>query len=263
MLSFTPTPAILYALALILPILAPSAAAQQPANNTVLSGPFQCAHNGKYMLCQNLWGASTGVGSQKSTLYNSLSSAERTAWSTEYTWSGTPGGVKSYANIMSTSPKDRGIQLATIISARTSWNWAYVSRSADLRANIAYDIWIGAPAAGDPATSAASYEIMIWLSSVGKIQPLGKIQGSGIQVGGRSWTLWKGTNKTWQVLSFVLDGGDVMNYNADLKDFFDYLVAKQGVPSTQHVQSVQAGTEPFTGSAKLMTTNYSVSIIRK
>ena len=58
----------------------------------------------------------------------------------------------------------------------------------------------------------------------------------------------------------------------------DYIVSKQGVSATQvgdavpfgyeflldnllqYVQSIQAGTEPFTGSAKLDTTNYSVEL---
>ena len=35
------------------------------------------------------------------------------------------------------------------------------------------------------------------------------------------------------MLSFVSQDGDITNFNADLKEFFDYIVQNQGVSSSQ------------------------------
>ena len=65
------------------------------------------------------------------------------------------------------------------------------------------------------------------------IQPVGSQILSGIELAGHSWNLWKGPNANWEVLSFVSADGDITDFNADLKDFFDYLVENQGVAGTQ------------------------------
>ena len=65
------------------------------------------------------------------------------------------------------------------------------------------------------------------------IQPVGSKILSGVSVAGHTWDLWKGPNSNWQVLSFVSSTGDITNFNADLKDFFNYLVQSQGVSSSQ------------------------------
>ena len=65
------------------------------------------------------------------------------------------------------------------------------------------------------------------------IQPVGSKILSGVSVAGHTWDLWKGPNANWQVLSFVSSTGDITNFNADLKDFFNYLVQSQGVSSSQ------------------------------
>ena len=96
-----------------------------------------------------------------------------------------------------------------------------------------YDIWTGVAQSGSPATSASSYEIMIWLSGQGGIQPVGSQVESGICLAGHTWTLWKGPNANWEVLSFVSEDGDITEFDADLKEFFDYIVENQGVSSSQ------------------------------
>ena len=65
------------------------------------------------------------------------------------------------------------------------------------------------------------------------IQPVGSQILSGLNIAGHTWNLWKGPNSNWQVLSFVSSTGDITNFNADLKDFFNYLVQSQGVSSSQ------------------------------
>ncbi|GLB34444.1 putative glycosyl hydrolase family 12 [Lyophyllum shimeji] len=219
-----------------------------------ISGPTDCLPAGQFTLCQNLWGRNSGVGSQSSTLINAGSGS----WSTSYTWANNPNNVKSYANLISNTAK--GVQLQNIHSAPTTWNWNYQSQSAGIRADVAYDIWLGTASSGNPASSASSYEIMIWLSGLGGIQPVGSQIVSGINIAGHTWNLWRGPNSNWQVLSFVSASGDIKNFSADLNQFFQYLSANQGVARTQYVQAIQAGTEPFTGTANLVTSSYSVSI---
>ncbi|KAF7296104.1 Xyloglucan-specific endo-beta-1,4-glucanase A [Mycena kentingensis (nom. inval.)] len=223
-----------------------------------ITGQFQCAAAGTYTLCQNLWGASFGVGSQSSTLVSS--SATSVSWSTNYNWQNNPNQVKSYANVISNTAK--GVQLQNVASAPTSWTWNYTTQSAGIRADVAYDIWTGVASAGNPATNASSFEIMIWLSGLGGIQPVGSQIVSGVSIAGHTWNVWRGPNANWQVISFVSAAGDIKAFTADLNAFFTYLIQQQGVAPTQFIQAIQAGTEPFTGSANLVNT-YSVSITRK
>lgn len=225
------------------------------ASCQTLSGQYDCATSGQYSLCQNLWGITSGVGSQTSTLIST--SGNNISWTTTWNWQNNPNNVKSYANVLSATSK--GKQLAAITHAPTIWNWSYLSESSGIRADVSYDIWFGVAPSGTAASTSSSYEIMIWLSGVGGIQPVGSQITSNTAVAGHTWNVWRGPNSNWQVISFVATS-EIHNFNADLKDFFNYLVAQQGVPSTQYVQAIQAGTEPFTGNAQLMTTSYSVSL---
>ncbi|KAF9268439.1 endocellulase [Marasmius fiardii PR-910] len=236
---------------LVLPVLS---AAQ------TISGPEDCLQAGNYQLCQNLWGRDTGVGSQSSTLVSQSDTTNSLSWSTTWNWTNGPDNVKSYANIESTVAK--GVQLQNVTSAPTTWTWSYQSRSDGIRANVAYDIWTGVPSVGTPASQNSSYEIMIWLSSLGGIEPIGDSPvTTNVSLAGYTWDIWRGPNQNWEVLSFVVkDVADVTNFNVDLNEFFEYLIANQVVAPTQYIQSIQAGTEAFTGSAVLVTSNYSVAV---
>ncbi|KAJ3487633.1 hypothetical protein NLI96_g3398 [Meripilus lineatus] len=240
----------------ILPALVSGTPVQRDASAEVLTGAFDCLGAGAYTLCQNQWGARAGVGSQNSTLLSATGNS--VSWMTNYTWANGPNNVKSYANVIHNTAK--GVQLANIQSAPTSWTWDYLTESQGIRADVSYDIWTGVPSSGDPATSASSFEIMIWLSGLGGIQPVGSQILSNIQVAGHSWNLWKGPNANWQVLSFVSANGEIKDFNVDLNDFFKYLIANQGVAPTQFLQAIQTGTEPFVGTASLFIENFSVAV---
>ncbi|KII95623.1 glycoside hydrolase family 12 protein [Plicaturopsis crispa FD-325 SS-3] len=221
-----------------------------------LTGPFDCEPAGEYTLCQNLWGRAAGVGSQNSTLVST--SGNTVSWYTNWTWANSDNSVKSYANVQSNIVQ--GAQLSNISSAPTSWSWTYETESEGIRADVSYDIWLGETPTGDPASAASSYEIMIWLSGLGGIQPVGHQITTATEVANHTWNLWTGPNANWQVYSFVSSTGNINDFSADLNDFFKYLVAEQGVADTQYLQSVQTGTEPFVGTANLVISNYSVSV---
>lgn len=224
-----------------------------------ISGQYSCLSAGQYQLCQNLWGEDAGVGSQSSTLISNNGNA--VSWSTNWNWANNPNNVKSYANILSNNAK--GVQLSDIASAPTSWTWEYQTQSSGIRADVSYDIWFGVNPSGSPATTASSYEIMIWLSGLGGIQPVGSLIKSGISIAGYQWNLWTGPNSNWQVYSFETAQGDITNFNVDLNEFFTYLTQNEGVSSSQYVQAIQTGTEAFTGNADLLISSYSVAINRK
>jgi len=221
-----------------------------------ISGQFDCLSAGEYTLCQNLWGELEGVGSQSSTLNGNAGNS--VSWSTTWNWANNPNDVKSYANIMSNTAL--GVQLSNIASAPTSWSWAYETESEGIRADVSYDMWFGVAQSGGPATTASSYEIMIWLSGLGGIQPVGSVIKSNITIAGYQWNLWNGPNQNWEVFSFETANGDITDFNVDLNEFFTYLTENENVSPSQYVQAIQTGTEPFTGNAVLVTSSYSVAI---
>ena len=121
-----------------------------------------------------------------------------------------------------------------------------------------------------------------YLLSSCSIGGIGNTVAQNLQLGGHTWTLKHGPNSNWDVFSFITAEGDINNFNADLNDFFrafssssisaymrslthlllraEYLINEQGVAKTQYLQVLQSGTEPFTGSADLVITNYSVDV---
>lgn len=119
---------------------------------------------------------------------------------------------------------------------------------------------------------------------------------TGISLAGHTWNLWSGPNSNWKVFSFVSASGDINTFSADLNVFFRKFVSgyhdifsvknrEQNTSSNtresldlkyvsrvlinistntavQYVQSIQSGTEPFTGSANLVISSYSVALNR-
>lgn len=66
-------------------------------------------------------------------------------------------------------------------------------------------------------------------------------------VNGVTWNLFRGTVETWTVLSFVAPS-EITSFSQDLKPFFTFLTANQGVPANSFLVQLQAGTEPFVGA---------------
>ncbi|THH02955.1 hypothetical protein EW145_g6660 [Phellinidium pouzarii] len=223
-----------------------------------ISGAFDCMPAGGFTLCQNLWGEDAGVGNQSSTLISA--SGDTVSWETVWTWANNDNNVKSYANVESNTAK--GIQLSNLSTVPTSWSWTYKTQSTGIRADVSYDIWLGPTPDGATASSASAYEIML-ISNADSIQPVGSQTTTGISLAGHTWTLWKGPNANWEVLSFVSADGDITDFSADLTDFFDYIVANQGVSTSQFLQAIQTGTEPFVGNADLLINSFSVSATAK
>jgi xyloglucan-specific endo-beta-1,4-glucanase len=163
-----------------------------------------------------------------------------------------PGHVKSYANVVT---KISQKALSSIKSLPSSWIWSYTG--SNIIANVSYDLFTSST-----ATGSAEYEIMIWLSAIGGAGPI-SATGSPIAtvtLAGKSWKLYNGKNGQMNVFSFVAVN-EVKSFKGDLMEFANYLTSKQGMPKSQILQSVGAGTEPFSGSNAVLTTSaYNVSL---
>jgi len=235
-----------------------AAAAPLQERSTLLTGAYTCATSGDYTLCQNQWGASDGVGSQNSTLVST--SGTSISWTTTYTWANNENDVKTYANVLNNNVK--GVTLASITSLPTTWDWSYTTESSGLRADVSYDMWLGTSSTGAAASSTSSYEVMVWLSGLGGIQPVGSLLTSNIEIDGYTWNLWSGPNSNWEVYSFIpaTTGTSITSFNTNLLPFFTYLVDNEGVSTSLYLNAIQTGTEPFTGTATLDTTTFSVAL---
>lgn len=102
---------------------------------------------------------------------------------------------------------------------------------------------------------------MIWLAALGGAGPI-SATGSPIAtvtLAGSSWKLYNGKNGQMNVYSFVAVN-TVQSFKGDVMEFVNYLTSKQGMPKSQILQSIGAGTEPFSGNNAVFTTSaYSMS----
>ncbi|KAL6711254.1 hypothetical protein ACN47E_005785 [Coniothyrium glycines] len=176
-------------------------------------------------------------------------------WSTTWDWQGGQDNVKSYANAGKQFAK--GIRISGIKSMPTNIQWDYQPR--DIRANVAYDVFTAADPNHD--TSSGDYELMIWLARIGSVWPIGS-KVTTVNVAGFNWDLYVGPNGNMKVFSFIpSDGSWKFGFNADIKQFFNYLASNQRYPiNNQHLIVFHQGTEPFTGSAKYTVSSYSASV---
>ncbi|EEY17001.1 Endoglucanase cel12C [Verticillium nonalfalfae] len=235
-------------LALPLAVLASPLSARQ---SSTFCDDWGSAVAGPYTVYNNLWGKGSATSGQQCTTLSGLS-GNAVSWSTSWSWAGGQNNVKSYPNALLAITKR---PLSQVSSIPSSWSWSYTGSS--LVANVAYDLFTG-----NTADSAPAYEIMIWLGSLGGAGPI-SATGSTIAnptIAGTTWKLYQGSHSQMNVFSFVAPS-NIRSFNADLYAFVNYLAANHGLPKSQILQSVGAGTEPFTGSNAVFTTSsYQVSV---
>ena len=107
---------------------------------------------------------------------------------------------------------------------------------------------------------------MVWLGDYGGASPL---SDNGYPptpiatptISGTSFNFIVGTNGNVKVYSFVAQSKAATNFSGDLNLFYQWLINNYGLSSGVYLQSIQAGTEVFTGSsAKLTTTKYTITV---
>ncbi|KAK7424057.1 hypothetical protein QQX98_000667 [Neonectria punicea] len=206
---------------------------------------------GGFTIYHNNWGAAQATSGSQCTTFESINSGS-VVWSTSWTWAGGSNQVKSYSNVALESVNK---QLSAISSIPSTWKWTQTG--SNLVADVAYDLWL-APSVG----ANNQYEIMIWLAAYGGAGPISST-GSAIDtvtIAGSSWTVYSGPNGDTTVYSFVA-ASTITSFSGDLNLFFKYLTSKQGVSTSMVATSLQAGTEPFTGSnAVFKTSAYTISV---
>lgn len=151
------------------------------------------------------------------------------------------GGVKAYAH----SAKNVNRRLSALGTARSSFNVTVPNSGAY---TTAYDIW----------ADNYAYEIMVWVNKTGAVGPLGSRQTTAT-VGGHTFDIYKGSNGSNQVISFVRTG----NTNAgtvDIKAIMTWIRGR-GWFGDVTLGEVQFGYEitSSNGGLNFITNSYSVT----
>jgi len=187
--------------------------------------------NGGYTLYNDEWGSGHGT---QTICANSYSN-----WQVVSNQPNT-GGVKSYAN----ASRAVNRSLSSLGSVNSSFN---VSVPGSGAYETAYDIWLGNNA----------YEIMLWMNFTGAVGPLGSYT-TNVTVGNHNWNVFKGSNGSNQVYSFVRTS----NTSSGSVNILSVLkwIQSQGWYGNETLGNVQFGYEITSASNLTFTTNsYSVS----
>lgn len=138
-------------LTLLLGLAATAAAA---ALQQSLCSQYSSYSSGPYTVNNNLWGESSGSGSQ-CTYVNSISNSG-VSWSTTWNWQGSSSQVKSYANSQLSGLTKKLV--SSLHSIPTSVQWGY--SNTNIVADVSYDLFTAADI--NHVTYSGDYELMIW-----------------------------------------------------------------------------------------------------
>jgi len=214
------------------------------AASLVLAAPAQAAawsssdkwatwSNGGYTLYNDVWGS--GAGTQ-------------VIWANSYSnwgvWADHPatGGIKSYPNVT----KYLGKKVSSLGTTTSSFNVTVPTSGVAFES--AYDIW----------SSDNAYEVMLWMNKYGAVGPLGTLQTT-VTVGGHTWKVYKGSNGSNAVFSFVRTG-NTSSGTVDIRAIAQWL-RSAGWWGDVTVGNVQFGFEitSSAGGKDFMTNSYSVT----
>lgn len=232
-------PRLRHLLAVLFTVLAASLAALAwaagPASAAVWSstGNWGTWSNGGYTLYNNVWGS--GAGPQ-------------TIWANSFSnwgvWADHPntGGIKSYPNVT----KYVGAPINSLRAVTSSYTVTVPTSGAF---ETTYDIW----------DANKANEIMLWLNKTGPIGPIGSYVTT-VNVGGYSWNVYKGSNGSNNVYSFL-------NTGYSTSGTVDILSVLRWLENTQHwIGNVTLGDVQFgweitssAGGMNFQTNSYSVS----
>jgi xyloglucan-specific endo-beta-1,4-glucanase len=209
---------------------------------------------GNFIVYNDLWGMSYATSGSQCTGVDSAS-GNTIAWHTAYSWAGASSQVKSYANAaLQFTPE----KISSISSIPTSLTYTYTwAKGHKPVADVSFDLFTSSTSGGTN-----EYEIMIWLAALNGAGPISST-GSAVAttaVGGVYFQLYKGTNGDTTVYSFVAKK-TTTSFSADLMDFFTYLSDNEGFPTSQYLNVLEFGTEPFTGTDITMkVSSYTVEV---
>lgn len=190
-----------------------------------------------YTVRQDAWGSGRGP--------QTIWVDSGTGWWNWGCWSQQPntGGVKTYPHAAKAVNKS----VSSIGSCTSSWSFTVQNSGAF---NASYDIW----------ASGSTYEIMIWVYKTGAVGPIGTLQGS-VSISGATWNVYKGSNGSNQVFSFVRTSNTTSVSNLNIKSFLTNITGRGWMPTSAVVGEVQAGFEITSSPAgqNFQTTSYSLT----
>jgi cellulose 1,4-beta-cellobiosidase len=142
------------------------------------------------------------------------------------------------------------IQVNKIASSTSSWSTVQPATGAY---DVAYDLWTNSAATtgGQPDGS----EIMIWINSRGGVSPFGQKVASA-NIGGLNWDVWTGRQTSWNIVSYVLQGGSTAVNGLNVKALIDDSVARGVTNANHYLLDAEAGFEIWKGGQGLATNSF-------
>jgi chitodextrinase len=211
------------------------------------SRPIQ---NGRYVVQNNRWGASTTQCIDVTANGFTITQANHN--------NPTNGAPASYPSVFygchytnCSAGTNLPIQVSQISSATSSISYTYVSGATY---NASYDIWLDPQPRTDGQNGA---EIMIWFNRQGSIQPIGSRVGT-TTIGGRSWEVWRG-NIGWEVISYVAPS-PITSWSFSVLDFINDVRNRGAITNSWYLTSIQAGFEPWIGGTGLAVNSFSATV---
>src|SRR6185369_8690032 len=206
---------------------------------------------GRYVVMNNRWGTSA----QQCINVTSTGFAIQTQQGTGST-SGAPVSYPAVyygCHYTNCSPgTNLPMQVASISSATSSINYQFVSGATY---DAAYDIWLDPTPKKDGVNQ---QEIMIWFNRQGSIQPIGSVVGNAT-IGGRNWEVWRGSNGSNAVISYVAPS-PIASWSFSVLDFLNDVKSRGAITNSWYLTSIQAGFEPWVGGTGLAVTNFSATV---
>src|SRR6266702_408666 len=209
--------------------------------------------SGQYTIQSNEWNSS---------LPQCVTYTSDTAWSVSTAnFNLQPGGAPAtYPSIYKgchwgacTTGSGLPIQVSKLGTAVSSWS---TTQPASGAFDVAYDIWINST----PTTNGQpdGTEVMIWLNSRGGVGPFGTNTGTS-NAAGHNWNVWTGRQTSWNIISYVLQGGGTSVTNLDIKAMLNDAVARGSINPNHFLIDVEAGTEIWNGGQGFATNSFSFS----
>ncbi|MEU0878256.1 glycoside hydrolase [Lentzea sp. NPDC005914] len=220
------------------------------ADTTICDQYGSTTIQGRYVVQNNRWGTSAQQ------CINVTSTGFRIT--TQQGSSPTNGAPVSYPSVFlgchytncspgSTLP----MQVSRIRNASSSISYRYTGGTYD----AAYDIWLDPT----PKTNGVNQmEIMIWFNRQGPIQPIGSVVGN-TTIGGRGWQVWRGSNGSNNVISYVAPS-PLNSWSFNVLDFINDVRARGAITNSWYLTSIQAGFEPWNGGVGLAVDNFSATV---
>ncbi|RKN38752.1 GH12 family glycosyl hydrolase domain-containing protein [Streptomyces hoynatensis] len=186
-----------------------------------------------YTVYNNIWGS--GAGSQ------CIAADSGASWTVTADHPNT-GGIKSYPN----AKRVVGRTIADLSRLTSSYNVTVPSSGAY---NTAYDVW----------DSDYGNEIMLWVNWNGAVGPLGS-QVATVSLGGHGWTVYRGSNGSNNVYSFLRQG-DSTQGTIDILPILDWITQQGWMSQSEVIGDVQLGYEITSspGGLTFRTNNFSVT----